>query len=440
MIFFWIILGCLLATAFFSAAEMAFVAANRVKLRHLAEGGHKVAARYLEAFGRPERVLSAAKMGVPITHIIASSVATWWLLPYLGLAAALVVTLMLTPVMLVLGEVIPKALAQQWATGLILRIFRPLTWATWLLWPLIWTAAKIVEWAFALLGQPRAHSRHFVSREELKLVLQMEPEESDVTVHEAEMIDKIFELGETAVREVMVPLVDVAILPETATPAEAIALIRERGFSRLPVFREQVLNVVGVVTAMDLLRRGAEVSTVNALMRPAAYVPETKRIDDLLREMQKARIQLAAVVDEYGGAVGIVTLEDILEQIVGEIQDEHDRVPSTIERLPDGSYRVAGRVGIEELNETLEWDLPKADYETVAGLALATLHRIPRVGEEFRVGRYHFTVLEADERRVIAVKIATGRMPEPTTLPPHPSLPPLPPHPSLSPDRGEAKR
>lgn len=230
------------------------------------------------------------------------------------------------------------------------------------------------------------------------------------------MIDKIFNLGETRVREVMVPLVDVAALPETATPEQAIALIQERGFSRIPVFSDQVFNIVGVVTAMDLLRRGAEAPTLKALVRPATYVPETKRVDDLLSEMRKARIHLAVVVDEYGGAGGIVTLEDILEEIVGEIQDEHERAPATIERLPDGSYWVAGRVGIDELNATLEWDLPKADYETVAGLGLAILQRIPRVGEQFRVGRYHLTVLEADERRVIAVKIARARIRESRTV------------------------
>jgi CBS domain containing-hemolysin-like protein len=170
-----------------------------------------------------------------------------------------------------------------------------------------------------------------------------------------------------------------------------------------------VLNVVGLVTAMDLLRRGATTPFIKDLMRPATYVPETKRVDDLLREMQKGRIQLAVVVDEYGGTVGIITLEDILEEIVGEIRDEHDRTPTTIERLPDGAYRVAGRVGIQEINEALEWDLPTGDYETVGGMILATLHRMPRTGEEFKAGRYHLTVLEADERRVVAVKIAPAR-------------------------------
>jgi magnesium and cobalt transporter len=140
-------------------------------------------------------------------------------------------------------------------------------------------------------------------------------------------------------------------------------------------------------------------------MRPATYAPETKRIDALLREMQKGRIQLAVVVDEYGGAVGIVTIEDILEQIVGEIEDEHDRTPATVERLPDGSYRVAGRVSIDELNGSLDWELPKGDFETVAGLVLSTVNRIPAVGEVFQVNRYTFTVLEADERRILRVRI-----------------------------------
>ncbi len=415
MIYVWVILGCLLATALFSAAEMAFIAANRFRIRHLAEAGHGVAVRYLDAFSRPEWILSTAMMGVTISHIVASTVATWGLLPLLGGSAPLMVTLVLTPLMLVSGEVIPKAIAREWATGMILRLFPVLEGAARALMPLTWLANAVVAGVLRLLKQPRPSGRHFVSREELKLVLQMEPEESDVTTHEAEMIDKIFELGETTVREVMVPLVDVVAVPETATPDEAITLIRERGFSRLPVFRDRAFNVVGVVTAMDLLRRGAEAPTIKTLMRPAIYIPETKRIDDLLREMQKARMQLAVVVDEYGGAVGIVTLEDILEEIVGEIRDEHDRQPATIERLPDGSYRVAGRVGIDELNETLEWDLPKGDYETVAGLVLATLQRIPRVGEELRIGKYPLTVLEADERRVTAVKIAAARTPEPPT-------------------------
>ncbi len=405
MIYVWIIGLSLLVTALFSAAEMSFIAANRVRLRHMAEGGNRTAIRYLDAFRSPERLLSTAMMGVTIAHITASSVATWALLPVAGGAAAILVTVALTPIMLVFGEVIPKAVARERATGLILWLFPVIEALGRLLTPLTWGANALVGRALSLFGRERTSTRQFVSREELKLLLQMEPEEADVTVSEAEMIDKIFDLGETAVREVMVPLVDVAALPETASRADAVHLIQERGFSRIPVFTDQVFNIVGVVTAMDLLRRGGEATDVRALMRPATYVPETKRIDDLLREMQKNRVQLAVVVDEYGGAVGIVTVEDIVEEVVGEIRDEHDRTPDTVERLPDGSYRVAGRASLEEVNEALEWDLPKGDFETVAGLVLATLHRIPLVGEVFRVRRFTITVLEADKRRVLTVRI-----------------------------------
>ena len=405
MIYVWGIVAAVFVTALLSASEMAFIAANRVRVRHLAENGNSVAARYLEAFRRPERMLSAAMMGVTVAHITASSLATWALLPVAGGWAAPLATAVLVPLMLIFGEVIPKAAASEWATALILRLYRVLEVAAAILSPLTWGARALVGGVLGALGLRTSSVRQFVSREELKLLLQLEPEEADVTSSEAEMIDKIFELGDTAVREVMVPLVDVAALPETARPDEAVRLIQERGFSRIPVFTDRVINIVGVVTAMDLLHRGADAPDLRSLMRPATYVPETKRIDDLLRELQKARVQLAVVIDEYGGAVGIATVEDIVEQVVGEIEDEHDRTGATVERLPDGSYRVAGRERVQDLNGALDWDLPTGDFETVAGLVLATVHRIPLVGEEFQVDRYTFTVLEADPRRILTVRI-----------------------------------
>jgi CBS domain containing-hemolysin-like protein len=407
----WLAFVCLLATMFFSAAEMAFIAANRLRLRHLAEEGNAVAARYLESFRQPERLLSTAMMGVTIAHIVAASAVTFALLPVLGGVAPLVVTLTLTPVMLVFGEIIPKAVAREWATSLILRLYRPLTWTSRVLVPFVALANTLVTLALRAVGGPHADTRQFVSREELKALLQLEPGEASVSTQEAEMIDKIFDLGDTTVREVMVPLVDVVMLPDSASPRDAIALIQERGFSRLPIHGARETDVIGVVTAMDLLNRGAQVRTVTELMRQPTFVPETKRIDDLLREMQKGGNPLAIVVDEYGGATGIVTLEDIVEQIVGEIQDEHDRTPATVEQLPDGSYWVGGRTHIDEVNEALDWSLPKHDYETVAGLVLATLHRIPRMGEVLLLPGYTITVLEADARRVAAVKIAPTAAP-----------------------------
>ena len=401
----WLAVLCLVLTMFFSAAEMAFIAANRLRLKHLAEEGSGVARSYLEAFRQPERVLSTAMIGVTISHIVAAAAVTWVLLPMLGWMTPYVVTILLTPVMLVLGEIIPKAVAREWATSLILRLYRPLTWAAVMLVPFVSFANFVVGAVLRAFGARGGDMRAFVSREELKALLQLEPGEADVTTIEAQLIDKIFDLGDTTVREVMVPLVEVAMLPDTATPRDAVAFIMDRGFSRVPIYRQRETNVVGVVGAKDILSRGAAVRTLDELKRPPYYVPETKRIDDLLREMQRNRTHMAVVVDEYGGSTGVVTLEDILEQIVGDIHDEHERAAAPAERLPDGSYRVAARANVDELNEALDWSLPKRDYETVAGLVLATLHRIPRAGEEFQNAGYSITVLESDARRVVSVKI-----------------------------------
>jgi len=254
----WITAVCLGLTMFFSAAEMAFIAANRLRLRHLAETGNRLAADYLEAFRHPERVLAAAMMGVTVAHIVGSSAATWSLLPVLGHWAPLVVTVALAVTVLVFGEIIPKVIAREWATTLILKLYRPLTWAAVILAPLVMVATGVVSFLLRLFGSEPSSMRAFVSREELKALLQMKPGEAEVTTQEAEMIDKIFDLGNTVVREVMVPLVEVATLPDTARTADAVGLIQQRGFSRIPIYRQRETNIVGIVAAMDLLRRGAE--------------------------------------------------------------------------------------------------------------------------------------------------------------------------------------
>jgi len=396
---------CLLASAFFSAAEMAFIAANRIRLRHLAEQGSRVARGYMEAFQRPERLLSTAMMGVTIAHVSASALTTALLLPWLGRKAPLWATVILTPIMLIFGEIVPKTLTQQRATAVALRTFDALRVAAWLLAPLVGVANLLVGAILRGLGF-RERRDPFVSRDDLRLLFQVEPAgTTDVKEAEREMIEGIFDLGETTVREVMVPLVDVVAVPEEGSVEEAVERIRESGHSRLPVYRERIDHVIGIVTALDILHRGATEDTVKALLRPAYYVPETKRIDDLLREMQRQRTQLAVVVDEYGGSEGIVTVEDIVEQIVGEIEDEHERQPSALTPLPDGSYLVVARMGIDELNEVLEWDLPKKDYETVGGLILSQLGRIPRPGDQVILGRYELTVVDADERRILKVKV-----------------------------------
>jgi CBS domain containing-hemolysin-like protein len=370
----------------------------------------------MEAFQHPERMLSTAMMGVTIAHVVSSAVATAALLPWLGGQASLWATIILTPTMLVFGEILPKALTQPRATGVALRTYDLLRGVAWLLAPVVGLANLLVR---ALLGSLGLGERRdpFVSRADLRLLVEREPDgKTDVREEEREMIEGIFDLVETSVREVMVPLVDVVAVPEDASVDEAVQKIQESGHSRLPVYRERIDNVVGVVAGLDILARGSSGEAIRTLMRPAHYVPAAKRASDLLPEMQRRRIQLAVVVDEYGASQGIVTVGDIIEEIVGEIPDDRERTPSQLVRLPDGSYLVDGRLWIEEINEALDWDLPKKkDYETVAGLILDALGRIPRPGEQVTVAGYELAVVDADERRIHKVKVRARDPHGPTT-------------------------
>jgi putative hemolysin len=409
-----IVLLCLLASAFFSSAEIAFLAANRVRLRHLAEQGSRVARGYMDAFQHPEGLLSTAMMGVTIAHVVSSAVATATLLVWLGGGqASLWATIVLTPLMLVFGEIVPKAFTQPRATEVAIRTYYPMRAIAWLLAPVVGLANVLVRAILGSLGHGERRDP-FVSRADLRLLVEREPDgTTDVREEEREMIEGIFDLVETSVREVMVPLVDVVAVPEDASIDEAVAKIGESGHSRLPVYRERIDNVVGVVAALDILGRGgAAGETIQTLMRPARYVPVTKRVSDLLPEMQRRRIQLVVVVDEYGASQGIATVGDVVEEIVGEIPDDRERAPSQLVRLPDGSYLVNGRMWLEELNEALDWDLPtKKDYETVAGLILTSLGHIPRPGEQVAVGAYELAVVDADERRILKVKVRAHERP-----------------------------
>ena len=251
-----VVLLCLLASAFFSSAEIAFLAANRVRLRHLAEQGSRVARGYMEAFQHPERLLSTAMMGVTIAHVVSSAVATAALLPWVGVQASLWATVILTPLVLVFGEIVPKAFTQPRATDVALRTFDPLRGVAWLLAPVVGIANLLVRAILGSLGHGERRDP-FVSRADLRLLVEREPDgATDVREEEREMIEGIFDLVETSVREVMVPLVDVVAVPEDATIDEAVAKLQESGHSRLPIYRERIDNVVGVVAGLDILGRG----------------------------------------------------------------------------------------------------------------------------------------------------------------------------------------
>lgn len=399
----------ILLEAFFSGSEMALVAANDKRLKLAADEGSRGARQALRLLEEPEWLFSTTQVGVNICSVTNSVLTTVLLLRLLGPGHEWLAVLILGPLLLLFGQLLPKNVFRQRATLLAPRVAAPLLAARALFWPLVALGAALSSRAQAWAGVAERRSP-FVTREEFRLLLQEDVAGAvggpavELRAVEKQLIVKMFSFTETTVWEAMVPLIEVSAVPEEATVAQALEVFRARPFSRLPVYRERIDNVVGVLNSFDLLGAAPEES-IARFRRPAYFVPETKRIDELLVEMQRRRLHLAVVVDEYGGAVGIVTVEDLLEEIMGEIRDEFEPEERRLVRLGEGRYLASARIEIDELNERLNLNLPKDDYETLGGLILYRLGRIPTPGQTLREGGLIMTVHSATERAIKDVEL-----------------------------------
>ncbi|MFQ5847611.1 MAG: hemolysin family protein [Candidatus Methylomirabilales bacterium] len=394
----------LLLEGFFSGSEMALVSCDRIKIRHQAgEGvkGAQVAQRLLE---RPDQLLATTLVGTNLCLVTNSAVAALLCLSLFGVGGEYYAAVLLTPLVLLFGEMIPKAYFRHHATRLAPLLAPPLHLCLRLFAPLSNIIRRVSTLFLSPLQIPVVGHDPYITREELKFLVQEGNHQADLETEERRMIHKIIHFGETTVQEAMIPLIEVVALPAEATVAEAVALVSEHHFSRIPVYEERIDQIVGIVHAFNLLSADPE-TPLRPLVRPAYYVPETKLVDDLLQEMQRGRVLMAIVVDEYGGVVGIVTVEDLLEEIVGEIEDEYDEEPPPLRRLADGSYIVDARMEVDRLNEELGIRLPEGEYETLGGFLLSLLQKIPDAGEETQYGGMHFLVTESDKRSILKVRI-----------------------------------
>jgi putative hemolysin len=402
---------CILIEAFFSGSEIAMISANRSRLRHRAAEGDRGARLVEELLARPQVLLATTLLGTNLGAVTFSVTVALYLLGRQGPGAELVAIAMVTPITLILGEIVPKSLFQQFADQLAPRIVYPLRVASVLLRPPVWAMSGFAVMMTRLLRSDR--KRAFVTREELALLIEAEAgPRSEIKQHEREMISNLLELSELEVGDVMVPLSEVTALPEDTTLAEAIAEVADKQHSRMPIYRSRVDDVVGVLHVFDMLRAAAgdRGAPVGGLARQALFVPPNQRAVDLLAELQGSRDQMAIVVDEYGGAIGVATVEDILEEIVGDIEDEYDDGPSPIVQERAGVWRAPARTPVERLNQELGLDLPEGDdYESVAGLILHRSKRIPDPGESVVVGGVTLRVLEASDRAIEEVQILRRR-------------------------------
>lgn len=435
----WLFLaGLLLLNALLSAAEVAIASmVGRHERREQLEHDSSITARLLLRLGdNSTRLLATVRAGTTLVGYLAAAsvaltliprVATWFtgppfsLDPAAGAGWAILLTiLLLASTMVLLGDLLPKALADYHPRPIALAVAWPMQLLTWLLFPLVLILTGISSLVVSWLGGKRAGSLPYVREEEILTLVDAGEESGAIEPGEKEMISGILEMGKTLVREVMVPRTDLVAV-ETGTPIhEVVNAILRAGHTRIPVYKESIDNIVGILHAKDLLsslRDCQHDRPVGDLLRPAYFVPETKIVDDLLREMQRQRTHMAIVVDEYGGTAGLVTIEDLLEEIVGEIQDEYDAEEPLVQDLGGGEYLCDARLSVDEAEELLGQPIPAGDFDTLGGFIYERLGAIPKEGDRVVVGDALITVVKVQGVRPRKLRVQRSATPDATAPP-----------------------
>ncbi len=397
-----IIAAGFLLRAFFAVAELV-VASLEIKRREDDEAGPGEQEGLFKGRMSQRRTQGTILVGAMLSTIVVSTATVFLVetkvpqLPWWGVGLGLGIVLSL------FGELIPRGWARPRIQGLGRLLVWPLRLFAFLFTPLLWMV-EVIGGLFTRVFEYPTGLHYFVTREELKSLLR-EDAGGEINPLERQMLSRVLDFSETKVEEVMVPLIEVRAIARDAPLSEAIDLFVEHGLSRLPVYADRIDKMVGILYAFDVLYADDVDRPVSTLMRRCKHVPETSSIDAVLADLQKSRIGVAIVVDEYGGAVGLISIEDILEQIVGDIEDEYDRHVPDLKRVGPDEYVVSARIKIQKLAAALGIELPEGDFETVGGLILAQVGRIPRVGETVFHGPLMFTVRKATDRAIKEVHV-----------------------------------
>lgn len=415
----------ILANGYFSMAEMALSTARKVVLDHDADEGDEKAARAAQMSEHPGDFLAVIQVGITLVGFfssafaatslsgpLASQLVSWGVSSELAhVLATVLITLLVSYVSIVAGELIPKRIAMADAEGVAKSVAGPLQRFAVVARPLVALTAASTNALAALFGIASADDRQNVGEDEIKYMV---TDADDLTDEEKSMIHEIFELGDAIAREVMVPRVDMTAVEDSTTVSDVIELMRRTGYSRIPVYHEDVDRIVGIAHIKDLLGPALEEDAggnmIARYMRPADFVPDTKDIIPLLSEMRTSHDQMVIVVDEYGGTAGVITIEDIVEEVVGEIEDEFDPDNKYLTKLGEREWLVDGRFSIDDAIE-LGWPIEDhEEYETVAGFVLEIADGLPKPGESFEVEGYKFLVQSMRGRRVALLRVTA---PEP---------------------------
>ncbi len=412
--------GCVACQAFFAAGEIALVAADELKVRAAHERGVAAAKPVSRMLERRDRIVALLLTGNNLATVIAAAALTSYLHGVSDRWAYLA-PFILAPITLLLGESAPKMLALRAPLEIARLAARPLLILATILAPLLAAETALGRMLRRLAGVPPGADSVFLSREDLTRLVRRRPDEASfpagpghdaILPAERQMISRIFRFTRAEARKAMVPLVRVEAAPDSTTLAGVIELVRREGFTRIPVFHERIFNIVGVVHAFDLLEAPELNRAVGEVMRPVSYFPEATPLDEILLALQRTRETLAVVVDEYGGAAGIITMEDLLEEVVGEIEDEHDVREDLARFVGPRTLAVSATAGVAELNERYGLNLPEeAEYASIGGLVVERLGHIPKPGEQLKAGDLTITVARSDARAVRELVIHLDRPP-----------------------------
>jgi putative hemolysin len=399
----------LVASGFFSGSEIGLFRLSRSRRQHLVEQDGGRSAQLLDRLmSNPDRALITILVGNNLVNIAAAAMATALAISIFERAAVGIATGVMTLLVLVFGEIIPKAYASRFSSQVSLRASPFLRGMQVLVFPVVWVFEQVTHFVFRLMGA-RTGERTFSSTEEIRTLIAVGEEEGVLEEEEREMLHSVIDFGELMAKEVMVPRTDMVCLAARTSVKEAVKVAVDSGFSRLPVYDGNLDNIVGIVFAKDLLAHLAADKgdvPVTSVQRQPLFVPESNTLDDVLRELQERRTHMALVVDEYGGTSGLVTMEDLLEEIVGEIFDEYDLRRESVRILDDETAVVDARVHVDDVNDKFGTKLPEDEvYETVAGFVFHTLGRIPKEGETFQAHGLRVTVEKAINRRILRVRM-----------------------------------
>ena len=402
------LIALLVLSALFSSSETALTTVNRIRIRTLAGQGDKRAMTLLAVLQNPEKMLSVILIGNNVVNLYASSLATTVTLSLFGSKLVGVATGILTLAVLVFGEVAPKTMASRNAEQIALRAAGPIKCLMWLFTPLVFVVNNLARLVMKLFGADRPGKRELMTAEELRTIVQVGHEDGVIENSERKMIDNVFDFGDRSARDIMIPRIDMTCIDMEAGYDELMEVVREEKYTRIPVYKESADTIVGILNIKDLLFRAQDKPfRIAELMRKPLFTYEQKKTSELMVEMRKNYTNLAIVLDEYGVTAGMVTMEDILEEIVGEIRDEYDRdEEKSIRRIAPNTYLIEGNVKIDDVNEVLQLHLASEDYESIGGYVLEQLEHFPKEGECVTKGGISFTVTRMEQTRIAEVKLS----------------------------------